>query len=409
MRIIRKAYCRTFQTAMKYAMYLMPWRRPELIKGEDGLGQLAKKLKNENYGCVLVVTDEGLSKIGLHRRLTDALEKQGVSYALYDKTIANPTIANVEEALKVYKASGCRAIVAIGGGSAMDCAKVVGARAAKPRQPVEKMKGILKIWKKTPPFYAIPTTAGTGSETTLAAVITDEKTRHKYPINDFMLIPDYAVLAPELTADLPQSVTSTTGMDALTHAVEAYIGRSNTKQTEKDAKAAVKLVFTYLRRAYEDGHDMEARMRMQEAAYLAGAAFTRAYVGNVHAMAHALGGAYRIPHGLANAVLLPYVLDYYGEAVYKRLAELARVAGIAKQGASDEENAKCFIRAIREMNRSMKIPEKLEGIQKKDIQKLAGWAAAEANPLYPVPVLFDRHDFSRLYLQVMEVKKAWAA
>lgn len=405
MNILKKAYCRSFQTVMKYAMYLMPWRRPELIEGADGLAELARRLKNENYGCVLVVTDEGLSKIGLPKRLTDELKKAGVPYALYDRTIANPTIANVEEALALYKENGCRAIVAIGGGSAMDCAKIVGARAVKPRQPVEKMKGILRIWKKTPPFYAIPTTAGTGSETTLAAVITDQKTRHKYPINDFMLIPDYAVLAPDLTADLPQGITSTTGVDALTHAVEAYIGRSNTRQTEEDAKAAVKLVFTYLYRAYEDGHDMEARIHMQEAAYLAGAAFTRAYVGNVHAMAHALGGAYRVPHGLANAVILPYVLDYYGKAVYGRLADLAGAAGIAKPEESEEQNAKRFIAAIRELNRKMRIPTKIKGIRKNDIPTLSKWADSEANPLYPVPVLFDRKDFQELYLQIMEEEK----
>ncbi len=392
--------CRVYQTVMKYAVYVMPWRTPELIEGEDALARLAQQLQTKQYNCVLVVTDEGLAKIGLHRRLTDALDAYSVPYALYDRTIANPTIANIEDALQVYREAKCEAIVAIGGGSAMDCAKTVGARVAKPKQPVEKMRGILKIHKKTPPFYAIPTTAGTGSETTLAAVITDQKTRHKYPINDFVLIPDYAVLDPTLTMDLPEMITATTGMDALTHAVEAYIGNSNTKQTKEKAKSAVQLVFSYLYRAYLDGHDMEAREYMQRAAYFAGIAFTRAYVGNVHAMAHALGGAYRVPHGLANAVILPYVLDRYGAKIYPQLSELAEAAGIAKETYSVEENAKLFIEEIRNMNRKMNIPDKIGKIREKDIPVLAVWASKEANPLYPVPVIFGRKDFRKLYMQI---------
>ena len=401
MNICVKGGCRIFQKVMKYGMYVMPWRTPEIIEGEDALVRLAQKLKEEDYHCVLVVTDKGLAQIGLHLELTDVLEMYEVSYALYEDTIPNPTIANIEEALALYKEAQCEAIVAIGGG-AMDCAKGVGARAVKPRQPVQKMKGILKIHKKTPPLYAIPTTAGTGSETTLAAVITDEKTRHKYPINDFPLIPDYAVLNPELTRKLPRMITATTGMDVLTHAVEAYIGNSNTKKTIEQAKCAVRLVFDYLYRAYENGDDMEARGFMQEASFQAGAAFTRAYVGNVHAMAHALGGAYRVPHGLANAVILPYVLDYYGNVVYKKLAELSEVAGIALEENTEEENAKLFIAAVRGLNRKMNIPEKIGGIRQKDIPVLAVWASQEANPLYPVPVIFGRKDFRALYRQIME-------
>ena len=402
MNICVKGGCRIFQKVMKYGMYVMPWRTPEIIEGEDALVRLAQKLKEEDYHCVLVVTDKGLAQIGLHLELTDVLEMYEVPYVLYEDTIPNPTIANIEEALVLYKEAQCEAIVAIGGGSAMDCAKVVGARAVKPRQSVQKMKGILKIHKKTPPLYAIPTTAGTGSETTRAAVITEEKTRHKYPINDFPLIPDYAVLNPELTRKLPRMITATTGMDVLTHAVEAYIGNSNTKKTIEQAKCAVRLVFDYLYRAYENGDDMEARGFMQEASFQAGAAFTRAYVGNVHAMAHALGGAYRVPHGLANAVILPYVLDYYGNAVYKKLAELSEAAGIALEENTEEENAKLFIAAVRGLNRKMNIPEKIGGIREKDIPVLAVWASQEANPLYPVPVIFGRKDFRALYRQIME-------
>lgn len=402
MNLLVKSGCRVFQVCMKYGMYVMPWRTPIRMEGEGCLDQMVQKLKDEGYHCVLVVTDKGIAQIGLHKKLTDELDEKGVPYVVYSDTIANPTIANVEEAYELYREHDCDAIVALGGGSSMDCGKIVGARAARPKMSVEKMKGILKIRKKTPVFYAIPTTSGTGSETTLAAVITDQKTRHKYPVNDFSLIPDYAVLDPALTENLPKNITAATGMDVLTHAVEAYIGNSNTRATREEAVTAVRLVFQYLERAYRDGHDMEARVNMQEASFQAGAAFTRAYVGNVHAMAHALGGAYRIPHGLANAVILPYVLEYYGKNVYKKLAELAAEAQIAQDELSDEENAKKFIEEIRAMNRRMNIPEKLKGIRKKDIPVLAVWASQEANPLYPVPVIFGRKDFRTLYKGIME-------
>ena len=285
----------------------------------------------------------------------------------------------------------------------MDCAKGVGARVARPNKPIPKMKGILKVVKKMPPFFAIPTTSGTGSETTLAAVITDttDPNHHlKYAIQDFPLIPHYAVLDPSLTAGLPQKVTSTTGMDALCHAVEAYIGNSNTKETKAKAEEAVKLIFTYLKRAYDNGKDMEARENMQTAAFDAGVAFTRAYVGNVHAMGHAMGAKYNTPHGLAMAVILPHMLDYYGEKIYKKLAKLADVAGI--KGANDAEKAKAFIQAIKDMNAYMNIPENFGGIIKKeDAEDMSEAAYKEANPLYPVPVMMGREDFVKMYLEVL--------
>lgn len=182
--------------------------------------------------------------------------------------------------------------------------------------------------KKLPLLMAVPTTAGTGSETTLAAVITDAQTRHKYAINDFPLIPRYAVLDPKVTLSLPPFVTATTGMDALTHAVEAYIGNSSTRGTRKNAEMAVKLIFENLDTAYTNGSDIDARRNMLHASYYAGCAFTKSYVGYVHAVAHSLGGEYNVPHGLANAVLLPFVLQEYGETIHQKLYKLAVAAGI---------------------------------------------------------------------------------
>ena len=280
-------------------------------------------LKKKKCKNVLIITDAGIHKLGLTDRLEKVLTDSSIPYILYDKTVANPTTVNVAEALELYHENNCQAIIGFGGGSSMDCAKAVGARVAKPHQSLAKMKGILKVHKKLPLLIAVPTTAGTGSETTLAAVIVDAETRHKYAINDFPLIPRYAVLDPKVTLSLPPFITATTGMDALTHAVEAYIGNSTTPGTRKNARDAVQLIFENLDTAYTDGSNKEARRNMLRASYFAGCAFTKSYVGYVHAVAHSLGGQYNVPHGLANAVLLPYVLEAYGKTIYKKLAALA--------------------------------------------------------------------------------------
>ena len=403
MNIFYKMYCRTFQAVLKQLIKLMPWRKPELLQFENGAAGLASFVKSKGIEKVLVVTDGNLMKLGLCAPMLEAMEKEGVKAAVYDKVVANPTIDNVEAALALYNESGAQGIIAFGGGSPMDCAKGVGARVARPKKSIPKMKGILKVVKKMPPFFAIPTTSGTGSETTLAAVITDTTNPEhhlKYAIQDFPLIPHYAVLDPSLTAGLPQKVTSTTGMDALCHAIEAYIGNSNTKETKQKAEEAIKLIFTYLKRAYDDGKDMEARKNMQTAAFDAGVAFTRAYVGNVHAMGHAMGAKYNTPHGLAMAVILPHMLDFYGEKIYKKLAKLADVVGIT--GADEAEKAKAFIKAVKDMNAYMQIPENFGGIIKKeDAIDMSEAAYKEANPLYPVPVMMGKEDFVKMYLEVL--------
>ena len=397
MNCLKKVYCRVFQICFRAALPLLPYTEPKILEGMD---KIPKVLEKFDYNKVLIVTDKGITEVGLGKQLTDILEKADTSYEYYDNTVANPTVSNVEEAKDKYIEGGCQAIVALGGGSSMDCAKAAGARVVKPNQPVSKMKGILKIHKKIPLLLAIPTTAGTGSETTLAAVITDEETHHKYPINDFPLIPKYAVLDYKVTASLPQHLTATTGMDALTHAVEAYIGRSTTRYTRKKAVRAVKLVGKNLKRAYDDGNDAKARMNMLKASYCAGVAFTQSYVGYVHGVAHSLGGQYGVPHGLANAVILPYVLEMYGEACYKKLAKLAVKANIIEDKKNDDETANAFIHWIKDMNQSMNIPDYIEGIEEKDIPKMAKHADKESNPLYPVPKLMNAKELEEVYYKV---------
>jgi alcohol dehydrogenase class IV len=260
---------------------------------------------------------------------------------------------------------------------------------------------LLKVLKKTQLFIAVPTTAGTGSETTVAALVTDTKTHHKYAIMDVFLIPKYAVLDPDLTVGLPPHITSTTGMDALTHAVEAYINWTyNTAETKRFALEAVASIFKNLESVYVDGSDIKAREAMMIASYKAGFAFTRACVGNVHAIAHTLGGLYNTPHGLANAVILPIVLEDYGEQVYSKLAQLAQAAGIAEPTESEATAAKRFIEHIYAMNERMGIPRGFDFIEDKDIDQMIAWALKECNPLYPVPVLFDAAHYRRVIEKV---------
>ena len=399
MNPLKKAYCRSFQTVLKAALPFLPYRKPEIIHSVYGIPQILEKKKCDH---VLIITDTGIISHGLITRLEDTLDQHFIPYVVYDGTVANPTTTNVNEALALYYEYDCNAIIGFGGGSSIDCAKAVGARVAKPHQSLEKMKGILKVHKKLPLLIAIPTTAGTGSETTLAAVITDAESRHKYPINDFPLIPRVAVLDPKVTASLPPFLTATTGMDALTHAVEAYIGNSTTAGTRADALFAVKMIFENIDRAYTDGSDLEARKNMLLAAFSAGCAFSKSYVGYVHAVAHSLGGEYNVPHGLANAVLLPFVLEAYGHTIDNKLHQLAIAAGVADEDTPDNQAATQFIQAIKNMKKRFAIGDTIPQIREEDIPKLAAYAEKEGNPLYPVPVLMDAKQLEQFYYLLME-------
>jgi len=385
-------YCRIYQAILRAVSYVLPWRQPELIDGENSLDRLPKRIQEQGISSVLIVTDKGILSVGLIDSLLQGLKEAGIRYAVYDKTVPNPTVDNIMEATGVYRQNKCEAIIAFGGGSPMDCGKGVGAQIARPNKTISQMRGLLKVRKRIPPFFAVPTTAGTGSEATLAAVITDSKTHEKYAINDVSLIPYFAVLDPTLTRKLPPHLTATTGMDALTHAVEAYIGKSNTNKTKSLSEKAVKLIFDNIYTAYSDGDNLQARDNMQKASYYAGVAFTRAYVGYVHAIAHTLGGLYGVPHGLANAVILPYMLTYYGKSVYTPLARLAERTGIAAAGDTAEQKARAFIQAIEDLNRNMDIPAAIDGIRESDIPIMTQRACREANPLYPVPRILSERD-----------------
>lgn len=399
MNLFKKLYCRVFQFTLKIALPFMPYREPKVYGKVEDCEGILKELK---VNSVLLVTGRTVRGSGLTQKLERILESNQIKCVVYDQTCANPTVENVEEARTLYIKNNCQAIIAFGGGSSMDCAKAVGARIAYPKKSLDKLKGLLKVLKKIPPLIAIPTTAGTGSEVTLAAVITDTQKEHKYTLMDFTLIPNYAVLDPELTFSLPSSLTATTGMDALTHAVEAYIGKSTTRETREKAMEATSLIFNNIEKAYLCGQDYNARANMLRASYLAGIAFSKSYVGYVHAVAHSLGGKYNTAHGLANAVLLPIVLKAYGSKVYKKLYKLGLGAGVCSKEQSFKEGAECFIEAISRLNEKMGIPKTISAIQKQDIPHMAKLADKEANPLYPVPVLKDSKQLEQFYYAIAE-------
>lgn len=395
-----KMFCRIYQGVFKVGMYFIPWGMPKTLEGPGSVKKLPKWIKKKRINNVLIVTDGVLMSLGLLDGMIEALEEVGIDYTIYDGVQPNPTDINVKEGLQLFRDNECEAMIAFGGGSSMDCAKAIGAMHVKNKE-VEKMQGLFRVLHRIPTIFAVPTTAGTGSETTVAAVITNSKTSHKASMNDTSLMPKYAVMDPELTAGLPPHITATTGMDALCHAVEAYTNNTyNTRKEKKLAEKAVKLIYENLYTAYCDGSNLQARINMQDASFYAGRAFTRGCVGYVHAVGHTLGGLYGVPHGLAMSVILPHVMRQFGPAVHERLARLAEVCGM--DGADDAEKAEKFIKWIEDLKHMMNIPVGIDVIEDKDVNQIIKWAMKEANPLYPTPVTWKKKDFQKLIATIRQ-------
>lgn len=398
---LSRTFFRGYQAVFKVAIPLLPYPVPDLLTGPGSVQKLASVIEKQGLKQMLIVTDKGLTGIGLLDGLYESLKASGIGFVVFDDVQPNPSIQNIEDGFKLYRDNSCDSIIAFGGGSPMDCAKVIGARVVKPKKPVAKLRGKFKILKSLPPLFAVPTTAGTGSETTVAAVISDPVEHEKFAILDLSLVPDYAVLDPELMVGLPPHITSTTGMDALTHAVEAYIGWQGTRFTNDNAEKATRLIFDNLEAVYKDGSDLEKRNNMALASYYAGTAFTRAQIGYVHAIAHNIGGLYGVPHGLANAVILPYVLEFSRDAAEKKLAALARAGGIGTAEESDEVLSFRFIEKIKSMNQNMEIPTGIKELQEKDIPLIVKRAFKEAHPDYPVPKFMNRKQCEELVRKLL--------
>lgn len=399
--LFNRIYCRCFQGAVKLGSYFMGYRMPQCLEETQGLRTLGAFLKEKSCNDLLVVTSAGMVRRGMVQPMLEGFDQAGIRYTLLPFDKPDPTSEDVERGYRAFREGGCRAIVALGGGSRIDCAKAIAARVARPGRSVAQLQGLLKVRRPIVPLIAISTTAGAGSETTVAAVIIDSVTHRKVAINDPVLIPHYAVLEPSLTVGLSPFVTATTGMDALTHAVEAYTNHTyNTALEDRLALEAVARIHRSLLTAFHNGSDLTARQDMQKAAFYAGRAFTRGCVGYVHAIGHTLGGLYGVPHGLAMAVLLPHVMRAYGSAVQGRLARLADACGM--EGQNDAEKAERFLTWVEEANREMGLPDAFDMIRPEDVEQMVQWAMKEANPLYPVPVIWSREEFRALIQRISE-------
>ena len=423
---MNRLFCRIYQGAMKVGMYMFPWHTPEVIEDRADSDRLVEDIKRRGVERLLVVMGPNMMKRGLPVPMLEKLRASGRECEVFDRLTSDPTDAQVEEGVRIYNEKNAHGMILFGGGSPMDCGKAIAARIARPDRTIAELQGVLKVRsrRKVPVMWAIPTTSGTGSEATMAAVITDHETHRKKSINDMAMIPHVCVLDAGLTAGLPPDITAYTGMDALCHAVEAYTNNTyNTALEKRMAKDAVKLIYENLEGAYKNGSNMEKRRNMQRAAFYAGRAFTRGCVGYVHAIGHAVGGLYGVPHGKAMAILLPHVLKAFGSSAEMKLAELADHCGLSAEYGVDHDDrtggcacpaygamkgkttnngkARLFIEWIENMKRSMDIPDRFDCIKEEDVETIAKWADAEANPLYPVPKIFDRKQLEDLVRSVM--------
>lgn len=396
---LKYIWYRLRQAGFSVFMYLAPIRKAQVISGTGSLLQIPEKIKKDGKKKVLVVTTPGFMKRGSLVPFFEELKKQHLEYAIFSEVQPDPTTDCIEEAVALYKKEKCEVIVAIGGGTVIDCSKALGARIARPKKSLQQMQGLLKVLKRIPDLYAVPTTAGTGSEATAGAVITDGKNHYKFTILDLCLVPRYAVLDAGLTCPLPPHITAHTGMDALTHAVEAYTNCFCSPLAKKMSLDAVKLIYENLETAYLDGNNKKARENMLLASYYAGVAINNNFIGYVHAIAHGIGGLYGVTHGKANAIILPYVLEAFGEKSYKKLADLADLVGLA--GNTQEEKAKAFIDSILDLNKKLGIEKNIVELRKEDIPELAERAVKEGNPTYPVPMIWENAMFEKVIEKIV--------
>ena len=382
-------FLRIYMTIFKAVTFILPFKWPQTFEGPDSSLQLMRHIGAEGHKRVLIVTDAMLVKLGLLDKMKAELDKAGVQHWTYDGVLPDPTVAQIEAGYALCKEHDCQAIVAVGGGSSIDAAKMIGAR-FKNNKDIVKMTGLFRVFWGMLPLYAVPTTAGTGSEVTIAAVVSDPEQQRKLPAMDLKLMPTAAALDGALMTGLPAPITAATGMDALTHAVEAFISRNAMQRTDEKAIEATQLILANLETAFSEGSILEARQSMARASHLAGIAFTQAGVGYVHAIAHNFGALYHVPHGLANAIVMPHVLRYSLPECAPRLAKLARECGVGEAQADDQSLAQAFIDKIQQMNNTFGIPSTLDKLQAADIPRIAKAALAEARFTYAVPRYMDK-------------------
>jgi len=427
--IFKKIFYRLYQGVLLNIMQAIKYNS-KVISKKGAVYYIPAILKKQHITRVLVVTGPHIVKSGLFQKILCAFKDQGLSCRVFNKVSPETGIKSVEDMRRIYMESRCNAIIAIGGGSVIDCAKAAAGGIANPGRSIRSLSGYQKvkgnsllgnfIWKifpweifsgrKLPVTVAVPTTAGTGAEATACAVIKDVDGSKKI-IADTCIAPRYAVLDPLMTQDLPKVMVAYTGMDALTHATEAYINRYSSKNSRKDAKMAVRLIASNITSVYYGMGGTSPRKNMLEASYLAGRAFMRASVGYVHAISHAIGGRYNLPHGMVVAAVLPYVLEWYGSCIDKKLASLSDAAGVSAKYMSVPEKAQAYINYIKMLNhrfgintnfynaliKEMKKGSNLE----KEVKNIAKCAIIESNPHYPVPKIMSLPECEKLVYRLI--------
>ncbi len=388
---------RGYTNGLKVAAHILPMPRPTLFSGAGSTYELIEAIAELGFKKLLLVTDEGLVQIGMAKQISQTAQSQGLEVVLYSEVKPDPTYDQVESGLDVYLQSQCDAILALGGGSAMDCAKVIAARVTN-RRPIKRLAGLFRIWRAPAPLFVIPTTSGTGSEVTIAAVVSEPDTHKKTPLMDPKLVPLMAALDANLLLGLPPKITADTGIDALTHALEAYISRNATQETKAYSVAAMKLIFEYLPRAVEKGSDVNARHKMAMASYYAGLAFTKASLGYVHAFSHNLGAKYGLPHGMANGLALLPVLRFSLPEIEPQLAALSEALEV---GESEEiPSAQAFIDRIENLYQVIGIEQVTDKIQPSDTQELVRLILKEAHWNYPVPKFMNEQECAQILAEI---------
>lgn len=372
--------------------------QPKMIKGEHALLDLVDVLREKHLTRYMIVTTPGFIKRGTLQSFFDALNQNDIQYSIFHDVKPDPDISDVEKLKEMYIKDGCQALIAIGGGSVIDCSKAALACVQMKKLDVTTVLHTGRVSKQLPLLIAVPTTAGTGSEVTAGAVITDPIQKRKYALSHLFLIPKYTVLDASLLTTLPAKMTAYTGMDALTHAIEAYINHFNNRKTNEYALEAIESIFQYLILSFEDRSNIQYRLELLEASYKAGVAITNNYIGYVHAIAHGIGGMYHLQHGMINAIILPIVLEEYGDTITKKLAHIADIVGIA--GHTDKQKAEYFIQKLKEINRKLGISTSIPEIQDSDIHYLATGAEKEGNPTYPTPVTWDVEHFEKVIRKI---------
>ena len=362
--------------------------------GTGSSRQLCAHIARSGLSRVLVVTDRPLRELGIVERALEGFADSGVEIAYYDGVLPDPNFDQVAAGAALQREHCSEAVLAIGGGSSIDAAKVIAAMATSDADPRDWV-GIGKVKHDPLPIFAIPTTAGTGSEATQGAVISDPVSHEKGVISGNGMLPQAAALDPDLQLGMPAAITAATGMDALTHAIEAYIGVWKRGTARDCARRAIALIFSNLRRAYDNGADSDAREALSLAAYYAGMAISQVNVGNVHAIAHQLGGRYGVPHGIANAMVLPEVLDFCAAEAETSLAELADLIGLDSAGKLPRERARAFIDAVIELRDAVGIPRHCEQLRAEDFDHLADLAVKEGLGYFS-PRLLDMDNARRI-------------